>query len=188
MAGGDLRGRGSAVRKLLLLVLLAAGLGWVAVPGGIRFDRSPPLSHLGDAALSGLDGGAVSLVALAAGKPLVVNLWATWCPPCRLEMPLLAAAQRQETGVAFAFANQGEDIFTVQRHLENDGLVLANVLLDPGKSMGEKAGSMALPTTLFYDAGGRLVASHQGALSAESLASRLRHLRAAAPAPSASAP
>ena len=187
MAGVDFRGRGAAVRTLLL-VLLAAGLGWVAVPGGIRFDRSPPLSRMGEATLSSLDGGAVSLVALAAGKPLVVNLWATWCPPCRLEMPLLAAAQRQETGVAFAFANQGEDIFTVQSYLALDGLVLANVLLDPGKSMGQKAGSMALPTTLFYDSQGRLVATHQGALSPASLANRLKQLRTAATSPSASSP
>ena len=188
MAGGDLRGRGSAARRLLLLVVVAAGLGWVAVPGGIRFDRSPTLSHLGDAALSGLDGSAVSLVALAAGKPLVVNLWATWCPPCRLEMPLLAAAQRRETGVAFAFANQGEDVFTVQHYLAGDGLVLANVLLDPDKSIGQKAGSMALPTTLFYDAEGRLVAAHQGALSAATLANRLDQLRTGATAPSVSSP
>ena len=108
---------------------------------------------------------------------MVVNLWASWCPPCRREMPVLAAAQQRETGVMFVFANQGEDAATAQRYLGDSALHLANVLLDSGTELGRTVGSTALPTTLFYDAGGRLVDTHLGELSAASLASKLNQLR-----------
>ena len=120
------------------------------------------------------------LAALAAGKPMVVNLWATWCPPCRREMPVLAAAQKQETGVSFVFVNQGEAGAgaTAQRYLSIEKIELTNVLLDQGARLGREVGSGSLPTTLFYDANGRLVDTHLGQLSAASLASKLSKLRA----------
>src|SRR3546814_20011795 len=49
------------------------------------------------AALHRLDGGAVSLAAYR-GKPVLINLWATWCPPCRRELPMLADRQSVVSG------------------------------------------------------------------------------------------
>jgi thiol-disulfide isomerase/thioredoxin len=128
-------------------------------------------------ALSTLAGAPVDLLRLAAGKPIVVNLWASWCPPCRREMPVLAAAQKQEKEFLFVFANQGEDGTAAQNYLLGAGLDMTNVLLDPGTNFGHEAGSTALPTTLFYDANGRLVNSALGELSVASLTSKLDQLR-----------
>ena len=89
---------------------------------------------------------------------MVVNLWASWCPPCRREMPVLAAAQKQQPWASFVFANQGESNATVQRYLSDSQLDLVNVTLDRDTRLGFVAGSMALPITLFYDAQGQLVA------------------------------
>ena len=86
---------------------------------------------------------------------MVINLWASWCPPCRREMPVLAAAQKKNTDVLFIFANQGEDGSTVQNYLTRAGLTLDNVYLDSGTNFGHEVGSTALPTTLFYDPNGR---------------------------------
>jgi thioredoxin-like negative regulator of GroEL len=61
----------------------------------------------------------------------------------------------------------------VQKFLTTSELSLANVLMDPGKKLGQQLGSMALPTTLFFDTNGRLVDTHLGALSSASLASKL---------------
>ena len=167
------------LRKALLLGMVAGALGWVAAPGGLRFGADPALSDLDAVTLITPQGKPANLAKLADGKPMVVNLWASWCPPCRREMPVLAAAQQQQIGgVSFVFANQGEDVFTIQHYLEEGQLVLGNVLLDPRKTLGQKYGSMALPTTLFYDAAGRLVVTHLGALSSASLASKLKQLQA----------
>ena len=171
--------RQPTLRKPLVLGLAAGALVWGALFGAQRMTEQSALPAL---SLTTLAGDPVKLAALADGKPVVVNLWASWCPPCRREMPVLAAAQQRETGVNFVFVNQGEDGATAQDFLAEGQLGLANVLLDPAAALGREVGSGALPTTLFYDARGRLVATHLGELSAASLASKLSPLRASAAA------
>jgi len=176
MPGAIRRGwRSLSARKRTLLALALWVLAWQGVQGGLRLMEQPALSGMPVTLLS---GESTTLAALAGGKPMVVNLWASWCPPCRREMPVLAAAQQRETGISFVFANQGENPATVQRYLSASRLDLANVILDRDTRLGFVAGSGTLPLTLFYDAGGRLVATHLGALSAASLASKLTPLRA----------
>ena len=174
----------AALRKPLILGLTAGALAWglmsSVVSGafgtlGTSGIANKPL--LPAVALTTLAGAPTTLAALGKGQPMVVNLWASWCPPCRREMPVLAAGQRQETAVTFVFVNQGEDDATAQRYLSSSGLSIANVLLASGTSLGRAVGSTALPTTLFYDANGRLVDTHLGALSTASLASKLNQLR-----------
>ncbi|MGP0172075.1 prolipoprotein diacylglyceryl transferase family protein [Pseudomonas sp. NCHU5208] len=111
------------------------------------------------------------------GQPLVINLWATWCPPCRREMPVLMQAQQRETGVTFLFVNQGEGAEQVADFLSAQHLELDNLLLDGSTQLGSLVGSRALPTTLFYDAEGRQVGSHLGELSQASLEHSLARLR-----------
>ena len=153
-------------------VLAALALGLVALQGLQNAARMPdlPLLALDDAAPS-------SLAQVAGGKPVVVNLWATWCAPCRAEMPLLAAAQQREPTVGFVFVNQGESAETVRRYLAREKLPLRQILLDAGQALGPAVGSRGLPTTLFYDAQGRQVHAHFGVLNAAALESRLRQLR-----------
>src|SRR5665647_3554549 len=166
--------RRAALRKPLILGLAAGAIAWGGIFGSLRILERPILPTV---SLATLAGEPADLAALAAGKPMVVNLWATWCPPCRREMPVLAAAQKQEIAVSFVFVNQGQDGETAQHYLTAAGLDLANVVIDPGTAIGREVGSGALPTTLFYDANGRLVDTHLGALSAASLASKLSQFR-----------
>jgi thiol-disulfide isomerase/thioredoxin len=134
----------------------------------------PPLS------LSSLEGRPVSLADFA-GKPTVVNLWATWCPPCRREMPALQQAQATNPDVNIVFVNQGEEAATIAAFLDRQGLSLSNVLVDPQSSTGAALGHSALPTTLFFDAHGRLAGTRIGELSQATLTQRLASLRAASP-------
>ncbi|MBE0621008.1 MAG: TlpA family protein disulfide reductase [Burkholderiales bacterium] len=166
--------RRAALRKPLTFGLAAAALVWAGMFSAIFMLNNTSLPK---ARLTTLAGEPVDLAKLAAGKPLVINLWATWCPPCRREMPVLAAAQKRESGVHFVFANQGENAATVRRYLVSAGLEITDVLLDSGARIGPEVGSGGLPTTLFYNADGRLVDTHLGQLTAGSLASKLSRLR-----------
>ena len=172
--------RRKELRNPLAAGVLAGAMAWFMSGAPALGDRTADGS-MPALALASLDGTQVALPGLANGRPAVLNLWASWCPPCRREMPVLAAAQRRETGIAFIFANQGEDAQAVLDYLRGEQLRLENVLLDPAPATSRAAGSSGMPTTLFYDGAGRLVDAHVGALSAASLESKLAALRTAPP-------
>lgn len=163
------------LRKPLSMGLLAGSLAWAlsGAPGMLGMHAQMALPAV---ELKTLAGGTTNLAALSHGKPMVVNLWATWCPPCRREMPVLAEAQQRETAVTFVFVSQGDDAAKVQRYLSGSQLKLENVLIDAGSELGLAIGSTALPTSLFYDASGHLVNSHVGALSTATLADKMAAL------------
>lgn len=170
--------RGWRMPPLRLPLALAAAAGvlmWSAamVLTGPREAATMPMT-----ALATLEGGRpVDLRTAAAGRPAVVNLWASWCGPCRQEMPALAEAQQREGTVRFLFVNQGESESAIRAYLAGLGLPLREVLLDPGSELGPAVGSRGLPTTLFYDAQGSLVDSHFGVLNPAALEIGLQALR-----------
>lgn len=164
------------LRKPLLLGLAAGSLVWGGALGALRLLDETTHPGIPTVTLTTLADAPVALSALAEGKPMVVNLWATWCPPCRREMPVLANAQHRQADIRFVFVNQGETAADVSQYLAAGQLDLANALLDPDTRLAREIGSQALPTTLFYDASGRLVDSHLGALSPATLAEKLNPL------------
>ncbi len=136
---------------------------------------APVQSSLPSLALTRLSGEAVTLQAYK-GKPLVLNIWATWCPPCQREMPVLARAQQKWPGVEVVFVNQKESALTVQRFLAGKNLQLQHVLLDAQGGVAGYFGQRALPTTLFFNAEGELLDTRIGELSDASLADRIEAL------------
>lgn len=141
----------------------------------------PPLPAL---VLQDLDQRSTRLQDLR-GQPLVVNLWASWCGPCRQEMPMFAEAQRSRPGVRFIFANQGEGRAKIRSFLADTGLHLDGVLVDPFSKLSRDFNVRGYPTTLFFDARGNLVTIHTGLLSRATLAVNLRHT---VPVPAAAEP
>jgi thiol-disulfide isomerase/thioredoxin len=119
---------------------------------------------LADAVFTDMNGASVQL-AHYRGQPVVINLWATWCPPCRREMPVLAAAQVQHPGVHIVLANQKEARQVVADYLQREKLKLKNVLLDTSAHVSAEYRAAGLPTTLFFDADGTLRHRHTGELS-----------------------
>lgn len=119
--------------------------------------------QLPDLLLHSLDGEEVSLSDFQ-GRPLVVNLWATWCPPCRREMPMLESYE-EDTRVQIVLINQGESLLAVTEFLENEGLDFAALLMDPQQAAMAEYQAPGLPATLFYSAEGQLVDRHFGELS-----------------------
>ncbi len=146
---------------MFALVALVA----LALPG-------PPL-RLPGMTLERLEGGTLALSQLA-GKPVVVNLWASWCGPCRREMPALRKAQLAHPGVAFIFVNQGETPDEIRAYLSRQDIVLDNIVLDDKAALARFLGSKALPSTFFFDRDGKLVARRVGELSAATLSQHLQ--------------
>lgn len=159
---------------LAALALWIAGNAWLhpALPTP-QEQAATALQQLPQARLKTLDGSQIELQSLK-GQATVVNFWATWCPPCRREMPVLLQASREHANVRFLWVNQGEDAAKAGRYASQQGLPPASVLLDADSGLSHLLGLKALPTTLFYDAQGQLVASRIGELSAATLAERLR--------------
>lgn len=150
------------LRGAAVVAALAGLLSWSvasAFAGTGRESESLPAVQLVDM------NGNVQTLARNDGKPLVVNLWASWCGPCRGEMPVLAEAQREFTGVDLAFVNQGESRLTVSDFVTTQGLSLRNLALDPSLAVARAVGARAFPTTLFYDGTGKLLAVHLGPFS-----------------------
>lgn len=156
-------------------VAMAVGLTlWLA--GNLMLHALEQGTRLPDLQVRDMQGRPVNLRDYA-GQPLVVNLWATWCPPCRREMPVLMQAQQRESAITMLFVNQGESAALVADFLAAQHLSLDHLLLDEQVKLGQLVGSRALPTTLFYDGEGRQVGSHLGELSHASLERALARLR-----------
>lgn len=175
LVGGFWMAWRDATLRRSLGIALAAGLAFWSV-GMYSMNAYQKGTHMPDLVLQELDGHSVNMNDYL-GKPLVVNLWATWCPPCRREMPVLAAAQERETGITFLFVNQGEGDTIIEQFLQSSQLTLDNVLLDNGIRLGQQLGAHAMPTTVFYNAEGRQVASHMGELSNASLMRQIEKLK-----------
>lgn len=162
------------LRKPLAAATGAAAAVWLA--GSMALSSfGPQATRLPPFTLRDLRGAPVELASFQ-GKPVVLNLWATWCPPCRREMPVLQQAQATHPALHVIFLNQGESAAQVQRFVASTGLPLRNVLLDADTRVGASLGHRALPTTLFFDRTGQLVDTRVGELSRATLADRLRKL------------
>jgi thiol-disulfide isomerase/thioredoxin len=165
--------RRRALRKPLLAALVAGVATWSVATVAAEHARAPqtvPAVRLVDG------GGQPQPFARHDGKPLVVNLWATWCPPCQAEMPALARAQAEHAGIDMVFVNQGETGDAIDSFLQAHDIHIANSLRDPGLEVARAVGAAGYPTTLFYDAQGRLVASHLGPFSAATFQHALEQL------------
>ncbi|KGE00252.1 TlpA disulfide reductase family protein [Rhizobium sp. YS-1r] len=111
------------------------------------------------------------------GHPTVLNLWATWCPPCRREMPMMAELAARTSDVGFVFVNQGEQSATVADSLRNENLDPSEVVLDPQLLLSRHYSAVGLPATLFLAADGTLIGSHLGEISREALAQKIQELK-----------
>jgi peroxiredoxin len=97
------------------------------------------------------------------GAPAIVNFWATWCPPCRAEMPAMQRASEQlaADGVAVIAINVGESADTV-RTFREEIAVNFPLLLDSDSEVSQRWPMRGLPTTFILDAGARIAYKAEG--------------------------
>jgi cytochrome c biogenesis protein CcmG/thiol:disulfide interchange protein DsbE len=133
---------------------------------------TPPASkavQASDFTLQTLDGRSVKLSDYR-GQVILLNTWASWCPPCRAEMPDLEAYYREhkEDGFVVLAVNDEESASTVANFIQAQGFTFP-VLLDPGGKVMSQYGVRGLPTSFFIDRNGMVRGVWSGQLSPERL-------------------
>lgn len=165
-AGGRRRRRR---RRLLTLGTAAAVLALAGAALVWRPQARPQLAREGAAAgfdlpRLGAPSERVTLDAMA-GRSLVVNFWASWCVPCRNEMPVLAAVSEQLGGqVAFVGINHQDGKSAAARFEAETGVGYPSGY-DPEGEVAPRYGVVGLPTTIFVGADGTIVGRRLGEVS-----------------------
>ncbi|MFP3915665.1 MAG: TlpA family protein disulfide reductase [Actinomycetota bacterium] len=156
------------MREKLLVALL---VGVVACGG------STPTESSAGPELPEIDGGGMRQVLSQLDRPAVVNVWASWCLPCRSEAPLLASAH-DELGeeVVFLGVDVEDDRPSARAFIEEFGLDFQHYF-DPDRAVPAELGGFGVPITYFVAPGGEIVEVHSGILDEPTLALMLDELR-----------
>lgn len=110
------------------------------------------------------DGGEHRLADFE-GKHVLVNFWATWCAPCRKEMPMLSELQTEFGGDGFevvTIATGRNSVQGIRKFFEEVGVDNLPLYLDPKSSLGRDMGVLGLPITVILDPDGREIARMRG--------------------------
>ena len=168
----------AAVAGFALLLALAAG-GYRFLSAKVK-PQQPAAPSPQAAALSAPDftvqdaaGRAVSLSAFK-GKPVVLNFWASWCPPCRSEMPDYEKVYRQYggRGVVFMMVNltdgDRETAAAAKRFLQKNGYTFP-AYFDMGLGAANAYGIASIPDSIFIDRNGKIAKAYEGAIDAAAM-------------------
>ena len=136
-----------------VLYLFRGGFGYTSMEG-----QAAP-----DFTLPSLDGGEVLLSGHLNKEVVVLDFWASWCPPCRASLPALARLAKRYAGrgVAVYAVNKEEDEQSVREFLLESRLELP-VLLDTAGKVADAYGVHSIPRTLVIDKAGVIQADHLG--------------------------
>ena len=140
----------------------------------LQFYRDP--SPVGDVTMTDVDGRRISTADLK-GKVLIVNFWATWCPPCRAEIPDLIKLQShyKDQLLIIGISDDDDPPAVVKKWADQHGMNYPIVMSTP-ELRKVFTGVSALPTSFIVDRESRVVMRHVGMLTAATTEAETRHL------------
>ena len=146
----------SGLAFVILVAILAARFAEAA--------DSPPQKPLfpEDVVFSSLDGSTAMTIADVRGRPVLLTFWASWCGPCRVELPELSKLYGELVGRGFILITVNVDQHPLmgKRFLDSLGLTLPVYRIDP--RITKALGVDALPTNILLDLEGRFVQAYKG--------------------------
>lgn len=170
------------VAALISFALLSAPACWA---GGFSFTPYPGAHTLPLSKVT-FENGQGKRVTLAdfKGKVVLLNIWATWCPPCVREMPTLDKLQKQLGGKQFAVVPLSVDkggIFTVKSFYEDNFIGHLPIYVDPTTDVLDTLNILGTPTTVLIDKQGKEIARTMGPedWSQPGVIAQIRHYMAA---------
>lgn len=147
------------------------------LPGGPVSATQPP-DGAGAASLESAQGTWVS-PSFYRGSAVVMNFWASWCTPCRDEMPAIVQFAAAHPGVDFVFVDTRDsaaDATAFLRQIDFPVSRYGDVLLDPQGTIADDEAILGLPATVFLRPDGGIAARHAGRVDAQDLAAEVQHL------------
>lgn len=155
------------MRKLLLCVALTLVAASACSDGGSASagNITPGTPELFRSTIGSFEGG-----------PAVVNFWATWCEPCKVEMPhIVEAAEHYAGRVSFLGVDVQDDLQAAAAFADEYGMTFES-LFDPDRDIVRSQKLLGLPATQFYDASGELAFVKQGEISRDELFEKIEEL------------
>ena len=123
----------------------------------------------------GLDDGSYASLHELRGQPVVINFWATWCGPCRREMPEFVEAYEMHDDLVILAVNVQEELETLEPFAEEFAITMP-VIRDAGGDLQNLYEIRGLPATIFIDRNGRIAATWPGILTGEALSEFLAQI------------
>lgn len=168
------------ILRILVLGVIAVALGSAFYSA---YSNDESLAAIGNPApdftLKNLEGEEVRLSDLR-GKGVFINFWATWCAPCKREMPLMEEQYQlvKDEGIEILAVNIAESQLAVSRFSERLGVTFP-ILLDsnPDRVVTQRYGVGALPASYFVDKDGKVVGHHVGEMNESILKENLERIK-----------
>jgi peroxiredoxin len=168
-----------------LLIVGAALVGGITIAGRVAEAQSPEIGLKREPVvgaltpgftLMNLEGEQVNLDDFR-GRPVLINLWATWCGPCRIEMPAIQSRfeRYQDDGFAVLAVNFDEHQTEVQA-FRDEFVLTFQILLDPGAEVQKLYRNRSYPSSFFIDRAGVIQVQHIGVMTEGQLDENLKKI------------
>jgi peroxiredoxin len=146
--------------RLLVLAVTVSSLAGCKAPEAGEPAHALSGKPAPDFTLTALDGQSLHLAALK-GKPVVLDFWATWCPPCRKLLPSIQKLHDEMGDKVAVIGVNDEDRATVQRFVADNHVTVPQAL-DTDHAVSAAYGVQGIPFTVFIDKDGNIAAVHEG--------------------------
>ncbi|RVT87237.1 TlpA family protein disulfide reductase [Rhodobacteraceae bacterium CCMM004] len=161
------------MKRVAAVLYLALAMGANAAPADLAAlregDMKKLMFHAAPEAVSDVvftdAAGAEHRLSDWRGKHVLVNFWATWCAPCRHEMPALDALQAEFGGDAFevvTIATGRNSLTGIEKFFEEEGIAHLPILLDPKQAVAREMAVLGLPISVLLNPDGEEIARMRG--------------------------